>query len=200
MKKILITLLFPFTLFSQEPIGSYEIFDKEYKISATEPKENGDYSLYVDGYTFDATVSSGGIIVENNKIDDFINGWEQAKEKYIEWTTTAKENNVTDLNKDIKVKIPKLSGYFSYGSWKFDWNVSPYFKYLITESKGKISYGLILYTGTMQASDNEYIDCDSFAYAFYSIEDINKFISLFDQKLVTDHFKKKNSKEDLFKD
>ena len=111
MKKILITLLFPFTLFSQEPIGSYKIFSKEFKISATEPKENGDYSLYVDGYTFDATVSSGGIIVENKKIDDFINGWEQAKEKYIEWSI--KENNVTDLNKDIKVKTPKLSGYFS---------------------------------------------------------------------------------------
>ena len=70
MKKILIILLFPFTLFSQEPIGSYEIFGKEFAISATEPKENGDYSLYVVGYPFDAIVSSGGIIVRNTKIDD----------------------------------------------------------------------------------------------------------------------------------
>ena len=200
MKKILITLLLPFTLFSQEPIGSYEIFDKELNISATEPKENGDYSLYIDGYTLDATVSSGGIIIKNKKIDTFINSWEQAKEKYIEWTTTAKENNIMDLKKDIKVKSPKLSGYFSYGSWKFDNNVSPYFKYLITESKGKASYGLILYTGKMQASDNQYIDSDSFLYAFYSIEDIDNFISLLDSKLVLDKFGEKNSKEDLFKD
>ena len=73
-------------------------------------------------------------------------------------------------------------------------------KILISESKGKVSYGLIMYTGGMEDSDNQYIDSDSFVYAFYSLEDINKFISLFDQKLVTDHFGDKKSKEDLFKD
>jgi len=200
MKKIIIILLFPLILLSQEPIGSFEVFAQEFEISATEPKDNGDYSLYVNGYTFDATVSTGGIIVEKKQIDSFINAWNQAKEKYIEWTTTAKENNVTDFTKDINVTLPKLSGYFSYGSWKFDWSLSPYFKYIITEYEGEASYGLILYTGSMEASDNQYIDCDSFAYAFYSLEEINFFLSLFDQKLVTDYFGKKNSKENLFKD
>ena len=85
---------------------------------------------------------------------------EQATEKYIEWTTTAKENNITDLKKDIKVTVPELSGYFSYGEWKFDWNIYPFFKYLISENKGGVDYALILYTGEMQASDNQYIDSE----------------------------------------
>tara|TARA_B100000795_G_C22524571_1_gene332707 strand:- start:246 stop:410 length:165 start_codon:yes stop_codon:yes gene_type:complete len=37
-------------------------------------------------------------------------------------------------------------------------------------------------------------------YGFYSLEDIENFISLLDPKIVTDHFGDKTSKEDLFKD
>lgn len=201
MKNIIIILFLPLTIFSQEKIGSYEIFGKELNIQVTEPNDKG-YTLYLDGYPLDKIVSKGGLMIESKKVDDFKNACNEAKEKYIEWTSTAKENNVTDLRKDIKVKIPKLEGYFSYGDWNFDFNVSPYFVYLITKDKksGKVSYGLALYTGGMQASDNEYIDTDSFCYGFYTLEDIENFISLLDSKLVYDHFGSKNSKEDLFKD
>ena len=199
MKNIIILLFLPLTIFSQEKIETFEIFGKEYNLQASEPDAEG-YDLYIDGYPADKAVSTGGLMIKSKKIEDFKNAWEEAKLKYIEWTTTAKENNITDLKKEVKVNIPKVEGYFHYGSWHFDFNVSPYFKYLITEGESEISYGLILYTGTLNASDNQYIDADSFIYAFYSLEDIDNFISLLDPKIVMDHFGEKNSKEDLFKD
>ena len=201
MKRIIILLFLPLTILSQETLETYEIFGEELNMQATEPDGKG-YTLYLDGYALDKTVSKGGLMIKSKKIEDFKNAWEEAKLKYIEWTATAKENNVTDMRKDIKVKVPKVQGYFSYGDWHFDFNVSPYFAYIISKSEksGKVSHGLALYTGGMVASDNEYIDADSFFYGFYSLEDIENFISLLDPKIVTDHFGDKTSKEDLFKD
>jgi hypothetical protein len=56
-----------------------------------------------------------------------------------------------------------------------------------------------MYTGKLQASDNQYIDSDSFVFAFYSEEEIDEFINLFDRKLVDEKFSDKKGKEDLFK-
>ena len=88
------------------------------------------------------------------------------------------------------------------GDWNFDFSVSPYYKYLISKSEktGKVSYCLSLYSGELQASDNQYIDAEDFIYPFYSLEEIEIFISLFDKQLVDDKFNSKNSKDDLFKD
>ena len=49
----------------------------------------------------------------------------KSKIKIHRGTATAKENDVTDLKKDIKVNVPNVEGFFSYGDWQFDWNVSP---------------------------------------------------------------------------
>jgi len=203
MKNILtILLLIPLLLFSQEEIGSYELFGEEYKFEATEPDEKGEYTLYASGYASDGIVSQGGLMIKSKKIDDFVISLNEAKNKYVEWTSTAKENNVNDLSKDIKSSPPSVGAYFAYSDWHFDFNVSPFYKYLITKSDktGKISYCLALYTGDLESSDNQYIDADSFIYAFYSLEEIESFISLFDKQLVLDKFNIKNNKEDLFKD
>tara|TARA_B100000886_G_scaffold191350_1_gene131781 strand:- start:1188 stop:1787 length:600 start_codon:yes stop_codon:yes gene_type:complete len=199
MKKIILLLFLPLTILSQEKLETFEIFGKEYSVEATEPNSKG-YTLYLNGYALDKTVSQGGLMIKSEKTADFRNAWKKAKSKYIEWTATAKENNVTDLNKDIKVNVPSVEGFFSYGDWQFDWNVSPYFKYHITQANSVVSYGLILYTGQLISGSNKYINSESFVYAFYSLEDIENFISLLDPKIVLDHFGEKNSKEDLFKD
>tara|TARA_B100000242_G_scaffold63425_1_gene38791 strand:- start:2976 stop:3578 length:603 start_codon:yes stop_codon:yes gene_type:complete len=200
MKKIILFLFLPLTILSQEKIETFEIFGKEYSVDATEPNSKG-YTLYLNGHPLDKSVSQGGIMIKSEQTADFRNAWEKAKSKYIEWTATAKENDVTDLKKDIKVNVPNVEGFFSYGDWQFDWNVSPFFKYIISKEKsGGVSYGLILYTGQLISSSNKYIDSESFVYAFYSLKDIENFISLLDPKIVLDHFGEKNSKEDLFKD
>ena len=104
------------------------------------------------------------------------------------------------MRKDIKIKIPKLDGFFDYGGWHFDFNVSPYFKFIISEGKPDPLYCLGMYTGKLNASDNQYISSETFFYGFYSIEDIEHFINLLDPKIVVDHFEAKKSKKDLFED
>jgi hypothetical protein len=200
-KIILLGLLFNLlSVKAQEKITTYTMWEKEYEIQSTEPSDSA-YSLYIDGVPLDKTVDKGGLIVKNEYLDEFINCIKFSREKYVEWTQTAKDNNIKDLKKDVDIKkIPKLGGYFNYGSWHFDFNVKPYFKYTISETKaGLINYSLIIYTGKLQASDNEYIDSDSFVYIFYSINEIDDFLLKLNEELVYNHFGAKNFKGDLFK-
>ena len=69
MKRIILLFL-PLTILSQETLETYEIFGKELNIQATEPDEKG-YTLYIDGYALDKTVSLGGLRIKSKKIEDF---------------------------------------------------------------------------------------------------------------------------------
>ena len=202
MKNIILITLMLFTLdvMAQQSIGVFQIFGKEYNFNATEPKENGEYDLWIDAYPIDKIVGQGGMNIKFKDINYFVESLKKAKDKYVEWNKTAIDNNVTELNKNLEITLPNATGYFVYGGeWHFDFSIQPYFKYLITqEASGKISYGLIIYTGKYVSSKNEYIDSDTFCYAFYSEKDINTFISLFNTKLVEEKFSKQKSKEDLF--
>ena len=185
--------------FSQVTIGEFTILEQNHEFKATEPNEKGEYDLWIYALSLDATVSKGGINIKYKKIQEFVTSLREAKNKYNEWTTTAKENSVTDLSKKLDIKLPKVCGFFYYGDINFDFNVKPYFLYTISEKASITSYSLIMYTGKLQASDNQYIDSDSFVFAFYSEEEIDEFINLFDRKLVDEKFSDKKGKEDLFK-
>lgn len=187
-------------VYTQETVTTYTIWDKVLNVDVTEP-EDSTYSIYIDGMPLDAIVDRGGLIIKTKELTKFIECIVKGKNKYIEWTNTAKENNITDLTKDIDVgRMPKLGGYFKYSDWEFDFNVKPYVKYMISQNEdGKTQYAFLIYTGKLTSSSNQYIDSDSFVYAFYSLEEIEDFISLFDSSLVYKYFDNKKNKKDLFK-
>lgn len=199
-----LTVFISLSSFSQEEIGSYEIFGKKLSVSATEPKENGLYDLYIDGYSLDKSKTTAGIYLDSKKLNEFIKSLEYSTEKYKEWKSVALENDVTELVKTIDVyksSNPKFKAYFLYyDDWKFDYSVNMTYRFKISESEGKVDYALILSTGELSSSSNEYMTCDGVALAFYSVDEINYFISLLDKQLVIDNYSKKQSNDDLFKD
>tara|TARA_R110000803_G_scaffold209830_1_gene280152 strand:+ start:291 stop:899 length:609 start_codon:yes stop_codon:yes gene_type:complete len=201
MKNSLLLLLFVGSLvYGQESIGTYEVLGKELSVQATNPDEKGSYDLYVDGYSLDTSHETAGLLIRYKKIDDFKLSLEKAAQKYAEWVLVAKENNIKELDKVIEVSSPKVTGYFLYyKEWKFDYLVNLKYRFLISENNGVAEYGMIITTGEMESSDNEFMTLDNVAYPFYSIDEINNFISLLDKQLVLDKFNSKDNKEDLFK-
>jgi len=116
--KTIVNLLFSILLllsiqsFSQVTIGEVTMLEKSFDFKATEPNEKGEYDLWIYALPLDATVSKGGINIKYKKIQNFVAALKEAKNKYNEWTTTAKENSVTDLTKKIEdIKLPKVSGF-----------------------------------------------------------------------------------------
>ena len=203
MKKLIainIAILLTAVAFGQKTISIFKILDSEFEFQATEPKD-GKYDLYIYGYGLDKIYKTGGISIKYEKISKFVDALQFSKAKYKEWTNIAKENNVTDLSKTIEFEIPTAMGFFLTSSkFHFDFSANPYIKYLVSKnSAGNVEYKLVIFSSKLNASDNQYIEADNFVYAFYSEEEINNFIKLFDKSLVDKTFSVQKTKDDLFK-
>jgi len=197
--------IFFFTLLTlqssaQEEFTSYDntYIGKTYDIQIS-VKEKDKFSLYIDAMSLDRMHETGGIIIDQKQHQDFLNALAEAKEKYQEWVKTAKENNVKELDKTMTMKS-KAGGYFLYGSkWNFQFLVNLKFDFKILESKGEIKYLLLIRTGELQSSSNQFMKVDGFVLAFSSIKEIDEFVSAISIEKITE-FASKPKKDELFKD
>jgi len=93
----------------------------------------------------------------------------------------------------------KVAGFFLYGSdWHFQFIVNLTFDFKILESGGEVKYLLIVRSGKMQSSSNQFMDVDGVVLEFTSAEDIREFVDSISLNKITE-FKNKPKAEDLFK-
>jgi hypothetical protein len=206
MKKI-ITLfaicIFALTTFkssAQEKLSSYDntYSKKTYEVLISS-KEKEKFTLYVDAMSLDKLHEEGGFMIDQKQHSDFLSAIEQAKIKYEEWVKTAKENNVTDLEKTMSIKS-KCASYFKYGSkWNFQFLVSLSFDFRVLESGGETKHLLIVRTGELKSSSNEFMKVDGFVLVFSSIDEINGFTAAISLDKISEFVNKPKS-EELFKD
>lgn len=204
MKKFLTTflaiLLTPFLGLSQEKYANYfnSYIDKEYEISVS--FKDGKLGLYIDMLGFDAIYDEGGISLDDKSYPGFIDNLKAAKAKYEEWTNVAKENNVRDLTKSIEIKPQVITGYFkSARNYNFDFSVRPTFGFRILDDEKGLRHLLIIRTGELQDSSNEYIKADGFALVFTTLDEVDEFLELISMEKLQEFKNKTANKSDLFK-
>jgi hypothetical protein len=202
MKKILliITLFTSIISFGQDKFTTYEssYIDKSYNIDIS-IKDYPKFTLYINAYSLDKLHDKGGFMVTNKRHQAFLDALSQAKNKYQEWTNVAKENSVTELDKPMKIDL-RTEAYFMYGNkWQFDYGVFPSFYFKVAEDERGLQYILIVRSGELKSSSNEYMSVDGVAFAFSSVEEIDDFISKISQEKI-DEFVNKPKADDLFKD
>jgi len=201
MKKVFTILAISITTLStaQESIGSYAMsyFEKEnYDIAATKPKSSGDFSYYIDVCSRDSSIKNVTLSIESDDIVKFKEALNKAKMKYDSWSKTAKENNVTTLDKTIEGVRFYSCVAFLYGTkWQFDFSVSYKFRAKIIENH---MYLIIQNKSEMVSSSNQFMKSDGFLMVFKSLEEIDAFLHEFDDQKVREYFNKKGAKEDLF--
>lgn len=154
--------------------------------------------LYITIMTMDRTSKSAGIILKRKKAPQFMECLDSARKKYAEWTEIAIKNNVKEMSKEIDCGC-KVEGFFSFGDWQFDFYVVPTFKFLVTDYGGKINHLLVINTGRMTSSSNQYIDSDGGTIIFNSDMEIVDFIRKINPKNVEEFLSKKPNVEELFK-
>jgi hypothetical protein len=185
---------------AQDKFSSYDntYSGKTYEIQLS-VKEKDKFSLYIDAMSLDEIADKGGITIDQKQHQDFLNALGEAKLKYEEWVKTAKENNVKELDKTMTIKS-KAGGYFFYGSkWNFQFLVNLKFDFKILESKEEIKYLLIIRTGELQSSSNQFIKVDGFVLVFSSPKEIDEFTTAISAEKITE-FVNKPKKNELFKD
>lgn len=201
MKKILfILLIIPAFILSQDKIAEFEMSytSKSYEIQIG--KKGKGFSLFIDAIGLDALYDEGGFNYNEKQITNFIANLEYAKKKYIEWKSVAIENNVTEIDK--KIDVPEknsFDGYFRGGSnWHFDSFVSPRFKFKAITVNGELGYYLLILSGELKSTSNQFAKADGFALVFANVEEIDDFLS----KIKIDDLKaflnKKEKNNELF--
>lgn len=206
MKTLIFLLVYVFlsiNLFSQTDYCKYDnsYEEKTYKITLNIFKNNT-YSVNIYAQPIDRLIDNGGFEISQNQLDGFLSNLNFAKQKYIEWDSIARVNNVSEISKKIDLKSQKIRGYFYFGnSWDLDYYVLPNFEYRIIPSEDSTSHKrlLIVRTGELQSSTNEFTKCDGFALVFTSVEEITNFINLISKDKIDSFILKNPNKEDLFK-
>lgn len=199
MKKLLLcaVLLVGYVGFSQEKLAKYNslYFSKNFDISASKPDAKEEFSYYIDCSSKDSSSKQASLILKNKDVPEFVEFLNSIKETFNKWTITAKENKVTELDKNIDYKKLNYSAAFVYGKWNFDFSVNLTTRFKIINGK----YLLIIDSDELQSSSNQYIKSDGFRVVFSSAQEIDELINNLNINLVTDFYNKKNGQEDLFK-
>lgn len=185
---------------TQEKFTSYDntYSGKTYEIKiSTSEKEK--FSLYIDALSLDRTHEKGGLIIDQKYYDEFISAISEAKLKYAEWVKTAKDNNVKELSKTMTIKS-RSGSYFMFGSkWNFQFLVNLKFDFRVIDSNGEMKYLLLIKTGELKSSSNQFMKVDGLALIFSSESEIDEFTSAISKDKITE-FSSKPKKEELFKD
>ena len=196
MMMTLMMCLMTMVSFGQEKYTTYDnlYIEKTYEVEIFHI-DNGKYTLYVDMLSMDKLLESGGIMITEKEHDLFLSTLNEAKVKYTEWVTIAKENNVTDLLKFMTYKV-KVGGFFQYGSkWNFQFVVNLTFYISIANGENL----LIVRTGELTSSSNQYMTHDGFVFVFQNEKEIDDFVNVLSVDKVKEFMNKPKS-TDLFKD
>ena len=185
-------------VFGQEKIDDYtcSYFDKKFDINASQDKKDTTkFSYYIDCASADKLHSRVELMFDSKDLPDFIEFLNSIKATYSKWQETAKQNNVTELDKEIDIKPFKCQAAFIYGDWNFDFGVrlTPRAKII----KGEMV--LIVRSDELQSSSNQFMKHDGFYLVFSSTKEIDDFITKIDLEKIKQHFRKKNKSDDLFK-
>ena len=205
MKKTTVLLAIVLVIISQNSNGqeTFTSYDNTYAKKTYDIqlslKDAEKFTLFIDAMSLDDLHEQGGLMVDEKKYQGFIDALNEAKLKYQEWEKTAKDNNVKELDKEMLIKS-KVAGYFLYGGdWHFQYIVNLTFDFKILESDGEIKYLLIVRSGKMQSSSNQYMDVDGVVLVFSSVEEIQEFLDTISLQKINE-FRNKPKAEDLFKD
>ncbi len=201
MKKFILTVMVLFAFiaigFNQEKFATFKMLGNEHEILIS-IDENSEATLWIDGETIDNIVDDAGIYVRgDNDIQDFSKLLRMALDTYSQWVTIAKENNVTELRRDMDLKAPPMRGFFDYGGYNFTNPLKPtsqVFYFIIDEG----DYTLMIRTGEMVSMTNKFITCRGAFWAFRSEKEIQDFIDKTSWKAVNNYIQDYNEKSNLF--
>lgn len=202
MKKIILVLClltFILPIKAQQKVGEYtnSYVSKTFSIKAVE-KNNKIEKVYIGIPTVleSRTYSRpADIVVKGKDIELFKTALELARDKFSEWKKVAKENNVTEMNKEMGINFPKVTVAWLYGrKWWFSWGNKINLKFLTLKILDNTRC-IALWAPTVTSSTNRYIDQEIY-FVFGDEEDFNSIINQLDsQRILNELLNTKNNSE-----
>ena len=194
MKKIILVLClltFILPIKAQQKVGEYtnSYVSKTFSIEAVE-KNNKIEVVYI-GISTDHKSRPAYIIVKGEDLELFKTALELARDKFSEWKKVAKENNITEMSKEMSINFPKVTVAWHGTKWWFSFGNKINFRFLILDDGEMVAH----WTSKVTSSSNRYIE-EYIYFAFANEEDLNGIINQLDgQRILNELFKNKNKSE-----
>lgn len=196
MKNILLLL---FVLLSQilnagTVIGAYRLsyLGETFSVEAVRLKNNK-FSVYI-GVKAQSS-KTAYINVDGKKLEKFKKALIDTKEKYIEWSKAAKDNNVVKMNKFIGVKFPKVSTMWHHPTevyFSINNDFDPIFTVLESGEH------LIVIAMPVRSAMNRYIT-ESLYLPFSSPDEIDALLLILDENNIKTAINNQVGLDNLFK-
>lgn len=196
MKKLNLIILFVslFTIVTnaQETVDSFSnaYWNKDLTIEAS-LENNNIKSVYLQVEAKDA--KSAYISIDGKNVETFKASLKLVRDKYLNWIKVAKDNNITDMDKEFDISFPRATVVWSGSKWWFSFNNRIRMIFLILDN-GKM---IALWNPKVTSSSNKYID-ETIYFVFSCEEDFNELISKLDSQAILDKLTAKKNNEDLF--
>lgn len=194
MKKIILVLClltFILPIKAQQKVGEYtnSYVSKTFSIEVVE-KNNKIEVVYI-GISTDHKSRPAYIVVKGEDLGLFKTALELARDKFSEWKKVAKENNITEMSKEMGINFPKVTVAWHGTKWWFSFGNKINFRFLILDDEEMVAH----WTSKVTSSSNRYIE-EYIYFAFANEDDFNSIINQLDgQKILNELFKNKNKSE-----
>lgn len=201
MKKFIfamVAMIATMSMYAQQKVGEYtnSYVSKTFSIEAVE-KNNKIEEVYI-GIPTDLgsrTYSrSAYIVVKGKDLELFKTALELARDKFSEWKKVAKENNVTEIDKEMGINFPKVTVAWLYGrKWWFSFGNKVNLKFLTLDNGQMVA----AWAPTVTSSSNRYIDQEIY-FVFGGEEDFNSIIDQLDTQRILNELLNTKNQSDLF--
>lgn len=191
---ILVYLISSVVVYGEKVVGNYTLsyFNKSYEIQASEI-ENGKFSIYiyVQGERKTTPVFFS---IESDEVEKFNKSFLQISDKFREWRKVAKDNNVTDLRKDVDIKIPSVTIGWLSSKWHFSFRNSINARYIILEDGRDV----MIIAKEATSATNKYIK-QKIYWVFAEPEEIDDLVTELNVDKISAELAKVDEALDLFK-
>lgn len=161
---------------AQEPFTTYDnTFCGEKFIIFVSSKGNAVFTLWINAMPVDDTSKACGIIVKEDDYNKFINTLKAAKSIYEDNVKAAKEKNVKNLNKTMRL-LHSSDVYFKQDKMYMQKEAPLTFDFNVNETNGKTAYLLFINTGRLTALNNTSAHSNGGSLVFSSADEIDQFI------------------------
>ena len=197
MKKLLILIVSMFVSLSmnlraEQTVGTFEntYFGKNFTIEASQ-KNNKLENVYIE---VEAKGSKSAFIsVDGDDLERFKTSLELVRDKFLSWVKIAKDNNVTEMDKEFDIKFPSVSVAWRGSKWWFAFNRKLTMSFIILDN-GKM---LAKWCPKVVSSSNEYID-ETIYFVFETEDDFNSLLKQLNTQGILDQLLNTQNNADLF--
>lgn len=197
MKKIILVLClltFILPIKAQQKVGEYtnSYFSKTFSIEAAE-KNNKIENVYI-GVQTDLDFRKAYISVEGEDLELFKNALELARDKFSEWKKIAKDNNITEMCKEMGIDFPEVAVAWLYGGeYEFSFDNKINLAFLILDDGQMVA----AWAPTVTSSSNRYID-QKIYFVFADEKDFDDIINQLDGQRILNEFLNTKNNSKLF--